>query len=89
MNIETLLKEKLQAEYVEVVDESHLHAGHGNFKEGQVGTHYRVLVISALFEKKPLIERHRLVNEAIFDQFQCKIHALAIKALTPEEHRRG
>ncbi len=84
MELEKVLKEKLQALHVEVTDESHLHAGHGNFK-GQSGSHFRVLIVSPLFEGKSLIQRHRLVNDAAFKEFPDSIHALAIKALTPGE----
>lgn len=84
MDLSAVLKQKLQAEYLEVIDESHLHAGHGNFK-GQSGSHYRVLVVSPLFENKSLIQRHRMVNDAVFPEFQGLIHALAIKAKTPGE----
>ncbi len=84
MSLEAFLKEKFQALHVEVEDESHKHAGHGNFK-GQTGSHYRVLIVSSLFDNKPLIQRHRLVNDSVFNAFPGQIHALAIKALTPSE----
>lgn len=86
MDLTAVLKEKLHAEHLEVTDESHLHAGHGNFK-GQSGSHYRVLIVSPLFENKSLIQRHRMVNEAVFPEFQGQIHALAIKAYAPGERR--
>lgn len=86
MDLGAVLREKLQAIHVEVIDESHKHAGHGNFK-GQAGSHFRVLVVSSLFEGKPLIQRHRMVNDAVFPDFQNKIHALAVKALTPADWR--
>lgn len=87
MDLEGCLKQKLGAQHVEVMDESHLHAGHGNFK-GQSGSHFRVLVVSSDFEKKSLIERHRLVNAAVFPEFEGQIHALAIRALAPSEWKK-
>ena len=80
--IERLLKEKLGATVVQTEDDSWLHAGH-NPKGG--GGHYRLRVVSPLFSGKTLLERHRLVNDVVFSEMEGLVHALAIKALTPEE----
>jgi BolA protein len=67
-----------------VIDESHSHAGHGHHHpDGE--THFRVEVVSAAFEGKSLIERHRLVNALLSDELADRVHALAISAKTPHE----
>ena len=80
--IAEVLKSALAAAQVEVADDSGLHAGH---KQAGGGGHYRVVVVSDLFQGRALIERHRMVNEAVFGALQEKVHALAIKAMTPQE----
>ena len=79
--IEQTLRHTLAATAVEVEDESALHAGHSGAATG--GGHYRVTVVSPLFEGKPLVARHRMVYEALATEMQQAIHALALTTLTP------
>ena len=82
--IEGILKDKLNAVKVEVVDQSFLHAGH-NPGSQMGGTHYLVKIISDQFENKSLVERHRMVYRAMDDEFKNGLHALAIQAYTRNE----
>lgn len=78
------LTEALAPTSLEVVDESHLHAGHSGWRE--VGeTHFRLDVVSSAFEGKSRVERHRLVNGVLEPAFQRGLHALAVKARTPAD----
>lgn len=76
--IRSRLEEKLKPSQLEIIDQSHLHAGHAGAKEGK--GHFVVEITSASFSGKSLIERHRLVYEALGDLMQTDIHALSIKA---------
>ncbi|MDH5763962.1 MAG: BolA family transcriptional regulator [Nitrospinota bacterium] len=83
--IERILKEKLEASYVEIIDDSHQHRGH---KAAGGGGHYSVIVVSSKFENVNLIDQRRLVYSALDEQINGKpkvIHALQIKTLTPEQ----
>jgi len=71
--IEGRLTEKLTPYFLEVHDIS----------DG-CGFKFGVLVVSKQFEGKPLIERHRMVNEALTEEMKS-IHALTIKTYTPEQ----
>lgn len=74
----------LEPTEISVDDESHLHAGHiGARPEGE--THFRLTVVSARFKDMTLVNRHRLINEALAEELQGPVHALAIKALAPGE----
>ena len=68
---------------LELTDDSARHAGHAGALGG--GGHYRLLVVSAQFTGKSALARHRLVYDTLGDLMQCRIHALSIRALTPEE----
>jgi len=49
------------------------------------GGHFVVRIVATRFRGKTRVERHRMVNEALGDAFETGIHALSIKAKTPEE----
>lgn len=83
--IEAALREHLDLTHLELVDESHLHAGHAGAASG--GGHFRALVVSPRFEGRGRIERQRLVHAALADAMGREIHALSFRTLTPEEWR--
>lgn len=84
--IESRLRAALAVTELQVIDDSHKHAGHAGAAAG--GGHYRVLVVSPDFNGKNTMARHRLVYAAMGDAMRNDvIHALSIKALTPEEHQ--
>ncbi len=78
------LEQALRPTRLDIVDESHLHAGHNSAaRAGE--THFRVLVVSPELAGKSRLARHRLVNELLADQLADKVHALAIHAYAPDE----
>ena len=85
--IEVTLRRELAADPVEVVDESHLHAGHAGARGG--GGHFRALVVSSCFEGRSAVERQRLVYAALADQMGSEIHALSLETLTPAQWGAG
>jgi len=72
---------------LEVIDDSARHAGHQGAKSG--GGHYRLLIVSARFSGISAIARHRLIYDALGELMRCKIHALSIEALAPDEAPRA
>ena len=79
------IEQALHPVTLEIQDDSALHQGHVGAAGG--GGHYSVRVVSALFTGLPLLARHRLVYAAVNDMMPSLIHALSIKALTPEEEQ--
>ena len=83
------IRGKLQAaltpDQLDIIDESHLHAGHAGARDGK--GHFNVSIISDQFSGKSLINRHKMVYEALADLMETDIHALSIKAKTPEEEK--
>src|SRR6478609_322155 len=93
--IETKLRNAFAPERMEVVNESHLHAGHhhtehghGEVFDGQGETHFRVRLVSAAFDGKSRVERHRAVNELLAAELKGAVHALAIEPAAPGEKTR-
>lgn len=82
--IRTKLTEALAPVRLEVVDESHLHAGHASAPEGGE-SHFRVAIVAAAFEGQSRVARQRMVYGALSDELAGPVHALAITALAPGE----
>ncbi len=74
----------LAPERIELIDDSHLHAGHAGARSG--GGHYQLDIVSAAFVGKNTVARHRLIYDALGDMMRQEIHALSIQARTPEEN---
>jgi len=73
----------LQPSRLELIDDSHLHAGHAGARSG--GGHYRLTIVSTAFDGKNTLARHRLVYDALGELMHREIHALAIQASSPSE----
>ncbi|WP_181704542.1 BolA family protein [Chthonobacter rhizosphaerae] len=67
---------------LQVEDDSHRHHGHAGARPGGE-THYSVRIVAEAFTGKSAVARHRLVNEALADEFKSGLHALAIDARSP------
>ena len=81
--IESRLTAALSPQSLHVDDDSAQHAGHAGARDG--GGHYRVEIVAGAFSGKGTLARHRLVYDAVGDLIPSAIHALAIRALAPEE----
>lgn len=91
MSVKTSIAGKLEAafspERLEVINESHLHAGHhGHDGEGE--THMRVRIVSAAFAGMGRVARHRAINDLVTAEFEAGLHALAVEAAAPGEPTR-
>ena len=82
-----MIKERLQTalspQSMEVIDESAQHAGHAGAKSG--GGHYALTIVAQQFAGHNLLQRHRMVYEALGDAMRKDIHALSIRAYAPDE----
>jgi stress-induced morphogen len=91
MRVEQSIREKLRGAFnpaaIEVVNDSHHHAGHGS-SPGTGESHFSVVVVSPAFAGKSRLERHRMVNAALAEELAGPVHALAVTALTPEERSK-
>lgn len=74
---------ELAPDEIDVLDESHKHIGHAGARSG-LG-HFAVVIRSARFAGHSLLERHRLVYDALGDMMRTDIHAVSIRALAPDD----
>lgn len=68
---------------IDIIDDSHLHAGHAGARSG--GGHYRLRLVSDQFQGKSKVARHQMIYSALGELMRTRIHALAINAMTGEE----
>lgn len=87
MHTVDLLREKLTAGLapveLHIEDDSAQHRGHAGAAGG--GGHFSLRIVSTAFDGKGLVARHRLVYEILAEEMKARVHALALRTLTPAE----
>lgn len=83
-SLERKISDGLRPDRLEIIDESHLHAGHAGARPGG-DSHFKVLIVAGDFAGKSRVERQRLVNGLLAEEFAAGLHALSLTTLTPEE----
>ncbi len=81
--IRSRLEGVFSPEELDIVDESHLHAGHPGARDGR--GHFKVRIVSKRFAGTNPLERHRMVYEALGDLMKTDIHALSLIAHPPNK----
>lgn len=74
--IEARLTAAFTPDRLEVVNESHMHAGHAG-DDGSGASHFRILIRAGAFAPMSRIARHRAVHQALGDLNQ-RVHAIAL-----------
>ncbi|MDR0251662.1 MAG: BolA family transcriptional regulator [Brucellaceae bacterium] len=89
------LSEAFQPVLLDVINESHLHAGHhhtdGGHEEvfdGTGETHYRVVIVAEAFTGLSRVDRHRAINAQLDEELQSGLHAIALEPSAPGEPTR-
>ena len=81
--IHRLITEAINPDSLQIIDDSHKHAGHAS---AGGGGHFNVEVVSNAFDGKSLVARHQLIYKIVAEPMAAgEIHALGIQAKTPAE----
>lgn len=89
--IEAKLSAGLAPQHLDIVDDSHRHAGHAHrmTEPGHAGpggeTHFKIAIVAEAFAGKSRVERHRMVNTLLADELAGPVHALQLVTKTPAE----
>ena len=67
---------------IDIVDEGHLHVGHAGAKSGG---HFKLYIVSNHFKGQSMVNRHKLIYQNLDELMKTEVHALSIKAVSPEE----
>ncbi len=86
--IEHKLSQALSPDHLEVINESHLHAGHQAGFDGSGETHFRVRIVSAQFAGMRRLDRHRTITDLLRAELDAGLHALALEPSAPGEATR-
>lgn len=82
--ITSKLTEAFAPQQLEVIDESHLHAGHvGHRPEGE--THFRVMMVAPAFDGIIRVQRQRRVHDILSEELAGPVHALSLSLKAPAE----
>ncbi len=76
--IEQKLTQAFTPSHLEVINESHLHAGHSG-DNGTGNSHFRVRITADAFDGKSRVERHRMIYGVLTEEMNGGIHALALE----------
>ena len=84
--IENLILKNYKPKFFSVIDVSEQHRGHQNFKEG-IESHFEIIIVSEKFTNLSRIERHRMVNRTLKEEFLSDLHSVVLKTYTSEEYK--
>ena len=83
MNVEETIRKKLTEAFapleLEVINESHMHAGHAG-SPGTGSSHFNVRIVSAAFDGLSRVDRQRQIYDVLKDELAGPVHALALSA---------
>jgi BolA protein len=92
MPVAETIRRKLTREFapsrLDIVDESHRHAGHSGAQPGGE-THFTVTIVSPAFAGLGRVARQRLVYQVLAEELAQNVHALSLAARTPDEDTKG
>lgn len=78
--IEQKLKKQFAPEFIQVLDNSHLHSGHlGSRPSGE--THFAIKIKSSMFKNYSKLAIHRQINKSLSEEFLNGMHALEIEII--------
>jgi len=79
-NIEKKIKENLNPEILNIINNSHLHKGHMG-DNGTNETHFKIEIRSSNLDNLNRIQAHRKINSLLREEFDQGLHALEIKII--------
>ncbi len=86
LKIEQIILKSFDPYFFSVLDVSEQHRGHQNFKEN-VESHFEIIIVSEQFKNMKRIDRHRIVNHNLKEEFSSDLHSAIIKTYTIEEFK--
>ena len=88
LRIEKIIIKSINPSLISVKDVSEEHRGHNSFKEG-IESHFDIMLVSEKFSNKSKIQRHRIVNEILKEEFLSDLHSVTLKLYSIEEYNKN
>ena len=86
LKLEKIIMNCFEPYFLSVTDVSEQHRGHQNFKEN-VESHFEIIIVSKKFNNRNKIDRHRMVNKCLEEEFISDLHSVIIKTYTIDEYK--
>ena len=86
--ITNILNENFNLHRCFVSDVSESHKGHSGYVKGEE-THFEIFIISNDFENKNRLERHKMVNYFLKNEFVGSLHSITYKLMTVSESKKN
>ena len=86
VKVEKIIIDNFNPYFFSVLDVSEQHRGHKNFKEN-IESHFEIIVVSKKFCNLGKIDRHRMVNKCLKEEFLSDLHSVIIKTYTIKEYK--
>ncbi len=82
--IRALLTKEFHPKELEIINDSHKHAGHaGSPNSGE--SHFTIVIVSEKFDGVPRVKRHQMVYDILSELLEGPVHALSLRAFAPNE----
>jgi len=85
VKIEALILEKISISKISIIDDSYRHRNH---KKDNQGGHFKLLLVSDVFENLNLIKRHQLIYNILDSMIKKDVHALSMQLLSVDEYKK-
>ena len=85
LKIEKLIRDDINPYFFSIIDVSEAHRAHQSFKE-DVESHFEIIIVTEKFHNKNKIERHRIVNKILKEEFLSDLHSVTLKAFSIQEY---
>ena len=85
LKIEKMISDDINPYFFSVKDVSEEHRGHQSFKE-DIESHFEIIIVTEKFHNKNKIERHRIVNKILKEEFLSDLHSVTLKAFSIQEY---
>ena len=86
LKLEKIIMNCFKPHFFSILDVSEQHRGHRNFKQ-DVESHFEIIIVSEKFKKIKNIDRHRMVNKCLKEEFLTDLHSVIIKTYTIDEYK--
>ena len=86
LKIENIILENFEPYFFSVLDVSEQHRGHQSFRE-DVESHFEIIIVSEKFKHVKRIDRHRMVNQSLKEEFLTDLHSAIIKTFSIDEYK--
>ena len=72
--------------FFSILDVSEQHRGHQNFRDN-VESHFEIIIVSDKFHNRNKVDRHRMVNECLKEEYSSDLHSVIIRTHTIDEYK--